>query len=132
MTTKKLIGFGIKPLAATKKRNKYKAKPVVVDGVRFASKLEYRRWCELVMLEKAGVITDLKRQIPFVLAPQVRFYDEKRAKPALRYFADFVYTENGLQVVEDAKGDQTGEFRTKRQLMISVHGIQIRLTGARK
>ena len=49
------------------KANKYGNKPTVVDGIRFDSKGEAMRWSELVMLEKAGVIADLRRQAPFTI-----------------------------------------------------------------
>lgn len=113
-------------------RNKYGAKKIEVNGEKFDSKLEYSRWCELVMLKKAGVISELKRQVPFILAPSVKFYDEKRSLPPMKYISDFTYMENGVLVVEDAKGVQTPDFRMKRRLMITVHGIQIRLTGVKK
>ena len=113
-------------------RNKYGAKKIEVNGEKFDSKLEYSRWCELVVLEKAGVVLELKRQVPFILAPSVKFYDEKRALPPMKYIADFTYIENGVLVVEDVKGVQTPDFRMKRRLMITVHGIQIRLTGVKK
>ena len=47
--------------------NKYLNKEVVVDGVRFQSKHEATRWCELKYMERAGLIYDLQRQVP--LAP---------------------------------------------------------------
>ena len=50
----------------------------------------------------------------------------------MKYIADFTYIENGVLVVEDVKGVQTPDFRMKRRLMITVHGIQIRLTGVKK
>ena len=115
-----------------KMRNKYGAKKVEVNGEKFDSKLEHSRWCGLLVAEKAGLISELKRQVPFILAPSVKFYDEKRALPAMKYIADFTYVENGILVVEDAKGVQTPDFRIKRRLMITVHGIQIRLTGGRQ
>jgi len=114
-------------------RNKYGAKKVEVNGEKFGSKLEHSRWCGLLVAERAGLISELKRQVPFVLAPSVKFYDENRSKPASKYIADFVYFEkDGNQVVEDVKGVQTTEFRIKRHLMLSVHGIQVKLIGARK
>ena len=113
-------------------RNKYGSKKIEENGEKFDSKLASSRWCGLLVAEKAGVISELKRQVPFVLAPSVKFYDEKRALPPMKYIADFTYVENGVLVVEDAKGVQTPDFRIKRRLMISVHGIQIKLTGVRK
>ena len=115
-------------------RNKYGARKfVTADGEKFDSTAEYRRAVDLDILQQIGEISGLKRQVPFVLAPSVKFYDENRSKPALKYIADFVYFEkDGNQVVEDVKGVQTTEFRIKRHLMLSVHGIQVKLIGARK
>lgn len=110
------------------RRNKYGAKPVVVDGVRFASGREANRWRDLCRLRDAGVISDLERQVKYELAPPVLLHGETRTKPALRYIADFRYVENGQVVVVDAKGHETKESRIKRHLMKSVHGIDVRLT----
>lgn len=111
------------------KRSKYGNKKVVIDGETFDSQREYDRWSDLCGYEQAGLITELERQVTYVLAPSVKLAGEKRAKPALRYVADFRYVdENGKTVVEDAKGHETKEFRTKRHLMKSVHGIDVRLS----
>lgn len=108
------------------RRNKYGNKKVVVDGQTYDSMREYKRWNALCGYEQAGLITNLERQVTYVLAPSVKLAGEKRAKPALRYVADFKYLdENGQIVVEDAKGHETKEFRTKRHLMKSVHNIDV-------
>ena len=111
----------------TKKTNKYGAKKTVVDGKTFASKAEARRYLTLRDMLRAGLIGDLVLQPAFILAPSVRF-EGKRAKPALRYIADFSYVNAaGVTVVEDVKGVETDTFRAKRHLMLSVHGIEIKL-----
>lgn len=111
------------------RRNKYGARKVVVDGETFDSMREYRRWTDLRHLQKRGEIANLERQVKYELAPSVKFSGEKKAKAALRYFADFRYIdENGKTVVEDAKGRQTEAFRIKRHLMKSVHGIDVVLS----
>nr|WP_317800172.1 DUF1064 domain-containing protein [Acinetobacter pittii] len=82
----------------------------------------------LKLMEKDGLIEQLKCQVAFVLAESVRFANEERKKPALRYFADFVYTQNGIYIVEDVKSKTTRslpEYRIKKHLMMSVHGIEI-------
>lgn len=110
-------------------RNKYGARKVVLAGITFDSVREASRWNDLCGYEQSGLITNLERQVKYVLAPGVKFTGEKKAKPALRYFADFRYVdENGRIVVEDAKGRQTEAFRIKRHLMKSVHGIDVRLS----
>lgn len=105
------------------KPGKYRNKKVTVDGEKYDSKREYNRYQQLRMMEQAGKIVDLKRQVKYELAPSVTIRGKKR--PPLRYFADFVYIENGQTIVEDAKGTPTKEYRIKRHLMKSVHGIDI-------
>lgn len=108
-------------------RNKYHNRKVTRDGETFDSVKEYRRFCELRLLERAGAVTDLRRQVKFELIPAQRI-DGKVVERACSYVADFVYMENGQQVVEDAKGMRTQEYRLKRKLMLWVHGIRIRET----
>ena len=109
--------------------NKYNAKKNIIDGVNFSSIKEAKRYCELCIMLKAGEIKNLQLQVPFELAPAVKLDGEKRIKPALRYFADFVYFDKvGNKIVEDVKGFETKDFRIKRHLMATVHGIQVKLT----
>lgn len=110
--------------------NKFKAKKTSVNGITFDSKAEARRYGDLSMLEKAGHIKDLKLQVPYILAPRVKFDGSPRAKPALKYVADFAYTEcdTGRAIVEDCKGVLTEGFQIKRHLMLSVHGIDVRIS----
>lgn len=106
---------------------KYHNRKVTRDGETFDSVKEYRRFCELRLLERAGAVTDLRRQVKFELIPAQRI-DGKVAERACSYVADFVYMENGQQVVEDTKGMRTQEYRLKRKLMLWVHGIRIKET----
>jgi hypothetical protein len=112
------------------RRNKYGARKVVVDGLKFDSQREAKRWHDLKWLEGSGIISQLERQVPYVLAPAVNLHGEKRKKTALRYVADFRYfdAKAGHFVVEDAKGHETDVARIKRHLMKSVHGIDVRLS----
>ncbi len=108
---------------------KYRNQPTIVEGHRFDSKKEARRYQELRYLEQKGVIENLSLQVAFVLAPSVRFDDEPRAKPALKYVADFVYSEGGRRIVEDVKSGATAKaaaYRIKRHLMKAVHGIEVK------
>lgn len=115
---------------------KYRSKKVNVDGICFDSKKEANRFCELKMLEKAGEISNLQRQVKYVLIPAQREPDTVGARGGVKkgklierecaYMADFVYEENGETVVEDTKGFRTTEYVIKRKLMLKVHGIRIR------
>ena len=106
---------------------KYGNKKTEANGITFDSKAEANRWAYLSMLVKAGEISGLELQPVYVLAPSVKFEYATRAKPELRYRADFAYVENGAKVVEDVKGVETEAFRIKRHLMKSVHGIDVRV-----
>lgn len=115
---------------------KYGNRKVTRDGITFDSVKESRRYCELSLLEKAGKVTDLQRQVKFVLIPAQYEPDTigvrggvKRGKLIERevcYVADFVYAEDGKTVVEDTKGFKTKDYIIKRKLMLHVHGIRIR------
>lgn len=128
---------------------KYRNRKVTIDGVTYDSKKEYNRWCELRLLERAGRITDLQRQVPFELIPAqyrtietgeryknnnlargIRAGDPKTKEVCLEqsvvYYADFVYQQDGRQVVEDAKGVRTADYIIKRKLMLERYGIKIR------
>ncbi len=103
--------------------NKYNNIKKEFDGVLFDSKKEMARYAVLKLLACGNVISDLKLQVPFELAPSVIVAGRK--KPALRFVADFVYHENGKQVVEDVKGVLTDVYKIKRHLMKSIHNIEI-------
>ena len=107
--------------------NKYMNRKTVVDGQKFDSKKEANRWTELKLMERAGLITDLKRQVKFVLTPAQ--YDE-RGKCILHtsvYIADFVYRKNRRRVVEDGKKKKKGPaynlFMLKKKIMYDKYKI---------
>lgn len=102
--------------------NKYKNRRITTPDGTFDSKREYERWCELKLLQRAGRISKLQRQVRFNLVPL------QRGKPTERpvdYIADFVYLQNGRTVVEDVKGKRTPEYIIKRKLMLYLRGIII-------
>lgn len=105
---------------------KYHNKKVVRDGETFDSVKEYHRWIELCLLEKGGVISDLQRQVKYVLIPSQK-EGKKTIERECSYRADFVYTDNetGETVVEDVKGMRTEVYKIKRKLMLWVHHIKI-------
>lgn len=98
-----------------------------VNGKRelFDSKREAYRWDELVLLQRAGKISDLERQKRYRLIPAQYAADGKLIEKPCDYFADFVYRENGRVVVEDAKGRKTDAYVIKRKLMLRVFGIRV-------
>lgn len=116
----RLIGRG--------KRNKYHARKVEYDGIVFDSAKEANRYAELSMMEKAGEIHDLQRQVRYELIPAQRDPETgKVLERACSYLADFVYTDNaGKQIVEDAKGIRTDVYKIKRKLMLQKYGIRVR------
>lgn len=85
----------------------------------FDSQKEYKRWCELKLLEKVGKIQNLKRQVRYELVPRIG-----RHRPTY-YFADFEYVENGRTVVEDVKGYRDRLYLLKRKLMMFRHQIEV-------
>ena len=119
-------------------RNKYNARKVTVNGETFDSQKEYKRFCELSLLQRAGKIADLRRQVKFVLIPAQREPDRigkrggiikgKLLEQECSYYADFVYRDvlTGVTVVEDTKGMRTDVYKIKRKLMLKEYGIRIR------
>ena len=105
--------------------SKYRNKKIVVNGITFDSKKEARRYTELLLLERAGAIQELRRQVKFELIPSQR-YDGKVVERPCSYVADFVYRENGNLIVEDTKGLKTRDYIIKRKLMLYLCGIKIR------
>jgi hypothetical protein len=101
---------------------KYRAIPTEVEGIRFASRMEARRFQELRLMEKAGEITNLKLQTRWPLVVN--------GVKVCEYRPDFEYDEGGRHVVEDVKGARTSVFAIKAKLMRAVHGITVLETTA--
>ena len=123
-----------------KSGEKYHSEKVEIGGMKFDSKKEAKRWAALSVREQNGEISDLQTQVKFVLIPAQREPDTVGAKGGKKpgkvierecsYVADFVYNENGEQVVEDVKGFKRSTayavFVVKRKLMLRVHGIRVK------
>ena len=94
-----------------KKKSKYGNQKVEYDGIVFDSKKERDRYCELKILEKAKTITDLKRQVKYVLV------EKKGKERETSYIADFVYKKGNEVVVEDvkSKATKTPLYRLKKK-----------------
>lgn len=120
--------------------SKYKARKYVFNGMTFASKKEASRYAELLLLERAGEISELKCQEKFVLIPAQREPDiigkrggrkqGKLIEHEVAYYADFYYIKDGQAVVEDVKGYKGGGaytvFVIKRKLMLWRYGIKVK------
>lgn len=102
-----------------------------------ASKKEHHRAAVLQVMQRAGLISDLREQVSYELIPAQygtcgKDFHGKTTKVclerAVNYIADFVYTDNetGQEVVEDTKGVRTKEYIIKRKLMLWIHGIRIK------
>lgn len=108
--------------AAKTGSNKYHAQ----KSGGYASRKEHRRANELRLMQRSGLISGLREQVPYELIPAQRSADGKLLERACSYVADFVYTDKcGNTIVEDTKGIRTDAYRIKRKLMLRVHGIQI-------
>lgn len=124
--------------------SKYHSQKAIVNGIAFDSLKEARRYSVLLLLQKAGEISDLQMQVPFELLPPQ--YEEStevyksgknkgKQKPkkllerGVNYIADFVYVRDGKIVVEDTKGYKQGQayalFVVKRKLMLYKYGIKV-------
>ena len=117
-------------------RNKYHNQKYSAAGEVFDSKKEYQRWQELKLLEKAGEIAELRRQVPFELLPNQREPDKIGPRGGRKpgriierkavYIADFVYKDRfGREVIEDCKGMRTKDYILKRKLLLFRFGIRI-------
>jgi hypothetical protein len=125
------VGFG-------GKKHKYGAVPLTTgDGIRHASTGQAKRWMVLVQAQMAGLIADLRREVPFEL--------EVGGVKVCVYRADHVYnlagdlarerqaewTKQGrtgqapVRVVEDFKGTVTDASRLKMKLFEAVYGFPV-------
>ena len=94
--------------------SKYFNKKVVIDGHKFDSIAESRRYKELKLLEKAGKIKNLELQPKFLL--QDKFKKDGKTFRKIEYVADFGYIEQEKKVIEDVKGKETEVFKIKRKM----------------
>jgi len=117
----KLTVDEFKNLTSKKRQSKYNAQQVCLEnGMRFDSKKEAVRWNQLVLMERAGVIRGLRRQVPFILINKSAYGRQ------IVYKADFLYIQDGKEIVEDAKGYRTDVYKLKRRMMAERYGIIVR------
>ena len=102
--------------------SKYGNKITHIGKLKFDSRKEGRYYLYLRELEKRGEIENLKLQVPFVLLPKI---EDQRA---VKYIADFVYDQNGENVVVDVKSEATRKkdaYILKKKMMRALLGIKI-------
>ena len=109
------------------RKNKYN------NNGRGSSIKERKRGAELELMQRAGIISDLQKQVQYELIPahyEVVNGKRKCIERACTYRADFVYFDERTKelVVEDTKGFRTTEYVIKRKLMLHEHGIRIKET----
>lgn len=122
------------------RRNKYGNKPVVVDGIRYDSTGEAKRFAFLQIMERAGELKDLRYHVKYELVPAIvedvvvhlktKDKIKKQVVQKARYYeADFVYTvtSTGEEIVEDFKGQATELFLFKAALFRYMYGKSITL-----
>lgn len=102
------------------KRAKYNNQKTIVNGIIFSSKREAKRYWELELLKRAGEISDLELQckLPVLI----------NNKKVFTYVADFVYTEEGIKIIEDCKGFRTAVYKIKKKAIEAYYGITIKET----
>ena len=111
----------IRSTAPTKRPKFLNEKTIGRDGIVHDAKGECQRWHELQLLERAGAITRLCRQVVYA------FVDNGRLVTTFK--ADFDYYDGAAHIVEDHKSPRTRKlesYRHKVKLMQSQYGIQIR------
>lgn len=101
------------------KPRKYRNQPTMVDGIRFASKKEARRYVYLKALEREGEIVDLRLQPRYPLAVN--------GLHICTYVPDFDYFAGGRIVSEDVKGVKTPEFILKAKLFHAIYQREVQL-----
>lgn len=103
------------------RRNKYGAIRTSVDGITFASAKEARRYGELKILQKAGIISNLQLQVKMPVVVNGVFI--------CNYFADFAYLDHEreapLMVFCDVKGMKTPVYRLKKKLVEALYRTKI-------
>ena len=118
-------------------KSKYGSRKTIVDGISFDSKKEASRYRELLLLERAGKIWNLRRQVKYVLIPAQYENPDSPTKSGrgkclereCSYVADLVYdvpmVPEPIEIVEDTKGFRTEAYKIKRKMMLYMHGIRI-------
>lgn len=98
-----------------------------VNGIEFDSQAEADRYMELLVLQKAGKISELQIQPQWELIPPQKVPGRQSFRKHV-YTADFSYIRDGQLIVEDVKSKRTREerdYRINRKLMWMLKGIYV-------
>ncbi|MFM0256079.1 DUF1064 domain-containing protein [Paraburkholderia sediminicola] len=118
----------IVPLAPSARQPKYRNTKCEHNGIKFDSQRERSHWFHLVQQQAAGLISELRLQVPFLLTKRQQ-RDDGTWERKSTYVADFTYIRDGKFVVEDVKSEATRKNRTyiqKRKQMLEKHGITVK------
>lgn len=103
--------------------NKYHARKVTINGIKFDSEAEGRRYLFLKSEQEAGRISDLECHPKYALLEPFECRGVKYR--GIKYIADFEYIEDGNRITEDVKGMKTQVFRLKEKLFLNRYGNEI-------
>lgn len=110
------------------KQNKYHNKKVEYDGIKFDSVKEKNRYIGLKQMEKLGIIQNLQRQVKYELQPSFKL--NGKTIRTITYIADFVYIQDGVEIIEDVKGSkymETEAFKIKKKMFEYKYGKEIKV-----
>lgn len=102
--------------------SKYKNRKVERNGVQYDSKKEAARGAVLELKQRAGEVSELKRQVKFILQDSFKIPSKKTKQgfetiKEIAYVADFTYFMNGEFYIEDVKGYKTPEYKIKAKML---------------
>ena len=124
--TDRMSAAELRAIQEQPKSQKYSAQRITVDGITFDSKREAKRWAELKLLEQAGEIIDLRRQVVVPLEGRDGPLLARKGRQ-MRITVDFGYVEvaTGLSIYEDAKGMPTRDYEVRRAVA-AAQGVEVR------
>lgn len=129
-------------IAQSKRKNKYNAKKVIIDGIGFDSEKEGKRYVVLKKAQEDGIISDLELQPQYIILPAIKGtrvkhfkrkpdeIEEYTIQQPIRYTADFRYVKNEEVIVEDIKGSRytvSRDLPLRLKLMRYFNGIDVRI-----
>lgn len=103
-------------------KSKYGAKKTQVNGITFDSLAEAKRYRELMLLQRSGIVTDVQLQPSYTLIPGFKHKATGKRVQAITYKADFLVTyADGHQEIEDVKGMLTPVYKLKKKLFMNAY-----------